>query len=133
MATSLLFRYNPKSLTAQIRDAERKVLIRQKRVDVNAARLIRKIHHQITNPATLLLASGIGFILGELTQCQIQKSHSVTDEPRATETTPLRTTLNFMTFAHTIYTTLPLVWMMKTFKQPDTSDQVDPIYPRKRS
>jgi hypothetical protein len=78
----------------------------------------------MTNPATLLLASGLGFILGELTQCQIQKSHSTTDEPRATETTPLRSTLNFMTFAHTLYTTLPLVWIMKSFKQPGTSDDV---------
>jgi hypothetical protein len=79
----------------------------------------------MTNPATLLLASGIGFILGELTQCQNPKSHSCTDEPRATEATPLRTTLNFMIFVHTLYTALPRVWMMKSFKQTGTSDQVD--------
>jgi hypothetical protein len=133
MAASLLFRFNPTSLTAQIRDAERKVLIRQKRVDFRAARLIRKIHHQMTNPATLLMASGIGFILGELTLCQNPKSHNSIDEPHATETTPLRTTLNFMTFVHTLYTTLPMVWMMKSFKQPGTSDQVDSIHPRKNS
>jgi hypothetical protein len=125
MVTSWLFRYNSKSLTAQIRDAERKVLIRQKRVDVRAARMIRKLHHQMTEPVTLLLASGIGFILGELTQCQNPKSHSAVDEPRTTDITPLRTTLNFMTSAYTLYTALPLVWMMKFFKQPGISDQVD--------
>jgi hypothetical protein len=125
MTTSILIRCKPKSLTAQIRDAERKVLIRQRGFDDRAAMLTRKIHQQMTKPVTLLLASGIGFILGELTQCQNPKSHSATDEPRAAETTPLRTTLNFMTFAHTLYTALPLVWMMESFKQPGTSDQVD--------
>lgn len=125
MATSLLIRCKPKSLTAQIKDAERQVLIRQRGFDDSAVMLTRKIHQQMTKPATLLLASGIGFILGELTQCQNPKSRGAADKPRASETTPLRTALNLMASAQTLYTALPLVWMMKSLHQPSTSDQAD--------
>jgi hypothetical protein len=72
----------------------------------------------------LLLAGGIGFILGELTQRQtIQSRGSLEEEPRASETTPWRTALNLMTLVHTLYTALPLVWMMKFLYQPDLSGQ----------
>jgi hypothetical protein len=112
-----------KSLTAQIRDAEQQVLIQQRGVGVRTATLVRKIHYQITAPATLLLAGGIGFIIGELTKRQTPQSSGTADKPRVVETTPLRTALNLMTSVHTLYTALPLAWMMKSFNQPRTSGQ----------
>ena len=115
MASYRLNRSQPKSLTAQIRDAERQVLNRQRGVGVRAAALVRTIHQQLTAPATLLLAGGIGFIMGELTQRHPPQSRGTDDKPRAAETTPLRTMLNFMTSAHALYTALPLAWMMKSF------------------
>jgi len=119
----LLKRYKPKSLRAQIRAAERELMNRQQRVGVRTATLVRNIHQQVTAPATLLLAGGIGFILGELTQRQSAKSRSAAGKLRTTETTPLRTALNLMTSIHTLYTALPLAWLMKSFYQPDLSGQ----------
>ena len=117
MKTYPLNRNKSKSLTltVQIRDAEQEVLKRQQRICVRTATLVRKIHQQMTAPATLLLAGGIGFIIGEITKRQIPNSSGSADKPRAAETTPLRTVLNLMTSIHTLYTALPLAWMMRSF------------------
>ena len=119
----LLKRNKPKSLRAQIRAAERELLNRQRRVGVRTATLVRNIHQQVTAPATLLLAGGIGFILGELTQRQTTQSRGAAGKLPTTETTPLRTALNLMTSIHTLYTALPLAWLMRSFYQPDWSGQ----------
>lgn len=121
--TYLLKRNKPKSLRAQIRAAERELLNRQQRVGVRTATLVRNIHQQVTAPATLLLAGGIGFILGELTHRQTTQSRGAAGKLRTTETTPLRTALNLMTSIHTLYTALPLAWLMKSFYQPNLSGQ----------
>jgi len=79
----------PKSLTAQINAAERQVLNRQQEVGIRTTTLVRKIHQQMTAPATLLLAGGIGFIIGELTKRQTSKKRPGTvDKPQATENSP---------------------------------------------
>jgi hypothetical protein len=114
----------PKSLTAQINAAERQVLNRQQEVGIRTATLVRKIHQQMTAPATLLLVAGIGFIIGELTKRQTSKKRPGTvDKPHATETSPLRIALNLITSARTLYTALPLVWMVKSYFQPGALDQ----------
>ncbi len=113
----LLKRNNLKSLRTQIRAAERALLNRQRRVEVRTGTLVRNIHQQVTAPATLLLAGGIGFILGELTRRQTTKSRAAAGKLRITETTPLRTALNLTTSIQTLYTALPLAWMMKFFHQ----------------
>ena len=110
-----------KSLTAQIRDAERQVLSSQQRVGVRTATLIRNIHQQMTAPATLLLAGGLGFILGELTKRKNLNSCGIADKSRTSETTLLRTALNLLTSVHTLYTALPIAWIIKSFYQPGSS------------
>ena len=77
-----------KSLTAQIREAERQILIRQQGVGLRTATLIRKIHQQMTAPSTLLLAGGIGFIIGELTKRQTTQIPCTADKQNTTELTP---------------------------------------------
>jgi len=129
MAACLPNRSKSKSLTAQIRDAEQQVLNRQQGVGVRTAALVRKIHQQMTAPATLLLAGGIGFILGELTKRQPATFHGTADEPRPAETTPLRTALNLLTSARTLYTALPLAWIMKSSRTPGAPRQA----PKRRS
>ena len=111
------------SLSTQIGAAERELLNRQRRVGVRTATLVRNIHQQVTSLATLLLAGGIGFILGELTQHPTTQSRGATGKLRTTETTPLRSALNLMTSSHTLYTALPLAWLMKSFYQPDLTSQ----------
>jgi len=115
-----------RSLTAQIRDAEQQILIHQRGVDVRAAILIKKIHKEITAPTTLLLTFGIGFIIGELTRRQTTNSRSAAEKPRTTGTSPLRTALNLMVSVHTLYTALPIAWMIKSFHQPCASNRQAP-------
>jgi hypothetical protein len=72
----------------------------------------------MTAPATLLLAGGIGFIFGELTQRHTTQSLGAAGKKlRTTEMTPLRTALSLMTSIHTLYRALPLAWMMKSLHQ----------------
>ncbi len=114
-----------KSLNAQIRDAERRVLNHQQAIDIRAATLIQTIHQQMIAPATLLLAVGIGFILGELTKPSQKFLGTITDKPPTAKTTPLRTALNLMSSARTLYATiLPLVWILKSFTQSGEVSQV---------
>ncbi len=115
--------YLPESLTAQINAAELQVLNRRQEVGIRTATLVRKIHQQMTAPSTLLLAGGIGFMIGELTKRQTPKPRDTVDKPHATVTTPLKIALNLMTSARALYTALPLAWMMKSYCQPDASGQ----------
>jgi hypothetical protein len=113
-----------KSLTAKIRNAEQQIAIRQRGVDVNAASLIKKIHQQMTAPSTLLLTVGIGFIIGELTKRQTSSGRGTADRQRHTGISPLRTALNLMISVHTLYTALPVAWIIKSFHQPSAPAQV---------
>ena len=114
-----------KLLTAQIRDAERQVSIRQREVGVRADKLVQKVYQRMTAPATLLLACGIGFVFGELTKRQTTQFRGSGDTSATAETTtPLRTALNLVSSARTLYTgVLPLAWMVKSFRQPGTPNQ----------
>jgi len=114
------------ALTAQIRDAEQQILIRQRGVGARADNLIKKIHQEITAPSTLLLAGGIGFIIGELTKRQTTYNRDSANKQRTTGTLPLRTALNLLSSIHTLYTALPIAWMIKSFYQPRASERPAP-------
>lgn len=99
-----------KSLTAQIRDAEFQVLECQRMAIIRVDTLIQKTQQQMTAPANLLLAAGIGFVLGELTKSKSFKSHDTTnEEPRVAETTDitkiLMSALNQLATINALYTT----------------------------
>jgi hypothetical protein len=121
MASHHLNRSKANSLASQIRDAERQVLSRQQRIDSRTDTLVRTIHQQMTAPTTLLLLSGAGFIIGELTKRQPAKFRDTGDKSVSAEISPLRVALNLITSIQTLYTALPIVWMIKTFFQPDSS------------
>jgi hypothetical protein len=113
-----------KSLAGQIRDAERQILKRQQGIGVRTAMLVRKIHQQMTAPATLLLAGGIGFIVGELTKRQNLNNRGNAVKSHTTETTtPFKSALNLIISLHTFYTALPLAWIIKSLHQPGESGQ----------
>ena len=105
------------SLTAQIRDAEQKILIHRRGVGVRATTLIKKIHHEMTAPSTLLLAGGIGFIIGELTKRQTINSPDATNIQSTVQISPLKTALNLITLMHSLYIALPVSWKSKLFHQ----------------
>ena len=112
-----------KSLTAQIKDAERELLNHQQKFDVHTTMLVRTIYQQI-NPATPLLAAGIGFIFGELTRRHHAQPCSVPGKQRKTAGTLWKTALNLITSLHTLNTALPLTWIIKNIYQSNVSGQV---------
>jgi hypothetical protein len=112
-----------KSLTAKIRGAEKQILIRQQGVGVRATTLIKKIHQEITAPSTLLLVVGIGFIIGELTKRQTTNNRNTANKQCTIETSPLKTAVNLLISVHTLYSALPIAWMIKSLRQPRTSNR----------
>ncbi len=114
----------PKTLAVQIRDTERQLLSRQQEIDIRTATLIRKIHRQLATPTTLLLAGGIGFIIGELTKRHPTTFRSSALRPHTAGTSPLRIALNLITSARTLYTALPIAWMMKSYYQQEAPGKI---------
>ncbi len=111
-----------KRLTDSISDAELQLSNRQRQINVRTTQLVHDIHRQMTAPASLLLAGGIGFLMGELTQRNPPKIQSNPNATPSVDTTPLQDLLKLITFGRTAYTTLlPLAWMVKSFRQRDAS------------
>jgi hypothetical protein len=124
MAHYLVRRSKSKFLAAQIREAERHVLIRHDRIAVCTTALVDHLHQEMTAPTTLWLAGGFGFILGELTRRQTKKLPDTTSKPRRAQTSPVITALKLLTSIQTLYTALPVAWILRTFHKSRT---VSPI------
>lgn len=113
-----------RSLADQIKDAEHRVLSRRYGVRVRSAMLERKIRNQVTSPGALLLAGGTGFLIGALTKRRSPRPESRGKTPRPGETppltveaTPLMVAMNLMTSAYTLYKTLPVASIVKSFRR----------------
>ncbi|WP_157770284.1 hypothetical protein [Methylomonas koyamae] len=112
-------RHETASLNERIRHAERQLSSRRRQVETAAAVLIDNIHRQMTAPASLLLASATGFIVGELTESQPSPAADTAGRTNPTATkTPLMTLFNLMASVHTLYTALPLAWTINAFYRP---------------
>jgi hypothetical protein len=122
-------RINPTSLSAQIKHAEQQVLNRKRKISVGTTTLVRKMQQQMIAPTTFLLAAGVGFLIGEITKREPSKTRDTTDKPNTVETSPLRTALNLVTSIQTLYTALPIAWMINTFNQRGTSSGQAPEQP----
>jgi len=108
----------PTGLAAQIRDAERQVAQRQRQVGLRAATLLSTVRRQISSPASLLLAGGGGFVLGELTRRPAPQAPSTDGQPAAEGRAPWHTVLNLIGSARALYTGLvPILWMVKSRQQ----------------
>ncbi|NOT10397.1 MAG: hypothetical protein HOP23_00930 [Methylococcaceae bacterium] len=106
-------------LPAEIRNAAHQLSIQQRCVDVRAAIVIRKIHKQMTAPTTLILASAIGFMFGELTQCPRSDCQNSVNQSSHKMLPPLTSVLKLLISVHTLYTALPVAWkILPTNKRP---------------
>jgi hypothetical protein len=114
------FKHNM-SLKAQIRDTERRVLQREALVRLGKIKLIGNLHRQITSTASLMLAGGIGFMTGELSKCPKRRSSASAVNAPSTEKTPLRNAITLILMARTFYTSFPVTWLIKRFKQSEIS------------
>ncbi|MEQ1544630.1 hypothetical protein [Methyloglobulus sp.] len=124
MVTPTRNRINPTSLSAQIKDAEQQVLNRKQKINVGTATLLRKMQQQMIAPTTFLFAAGIGFLLGEITKRGPSKTHATTNQSQTVEISPLKTALSLVTSIQTLYTALPIAWMINTINRRGTSYQV---------
>ena len=96
-------------------------MLRKRGAGFRADTLIKKIHQEMTAPSTLLLTVGIGFIIGELTKRQPSKLDGSGYKTEDAGISPMQVAINLVTSIQTLYTALPIVWMIKTFVQPDSS------------
>lgn len=102
-------------LNTQIKEAERQIMDRQHRVQVRTDALVRDLRYEATLPTTLLLASEVGFIVGELTKPSLKKERQTAKQAYArsgADAAPLKKAVNFMSQAQKLYQTLPLVWIL---------------------
>jgi hypothetical protein len=104
----------PESLTARIKAAERQLASRRLGLDARAAGLVRTIHQRMTSPTSLLLAGGIGFLTGELTRRRSSEPVGTADASGIAPKTPLKSAISLIAAAHTLYTALPVAWLMKS-------------------
>ena len=73
MAATIRLRHKPASLAVQVMHAERQVLDRRRLVNVRTALLGHAIRRQMTSPAMLLCAGGLGFLAGQFTRRRASK------------------------------------------------------------
>ena len=112
-----------RSLSAQISKTEQQIFKQQGRVRIQTTRLISKLYQQLTAPATLVLAGSIGFIFGELTKGSNSKICSTAEKQSVAKASPLTIALKLLASAQTLFTALPLAWIMKSFENHDMSSQ----------
>lgn len=97
------------SLTAQISSTGRRLQNRRRLIQVRGATLRQTIREQMTDPALLLWASGMGFLIGELTRCQASESSDINRAPDSNHSW-FDTALNLIklaTWTHTLFAALP--------------------------
>lgn len=107
-------------LHTQIRDAERRVLNRQRAVTTCKLELIGSIRRKMVSPASLILAGSIGFITGELSKCPPREPRKTITDSGTAEPTRLRNVIDLMLMLHTLYSALPVSRLMKRFNQPSS-------------
>ncbi len=111
----------PAKLNRQIKDTEQKIGKHQRAIHIHSKALKSGLRQtMILKPAHLLLASGIGFILGELTHCQ---SVEATDDAQTGEISPLKVAFNLLSTARSLYAALPLVLMISSYYQSSRPEQ----------
>jgi hypothetical protein len=104
------------SLNLQIYAAEQQLVQRRLRVSKLSSRLLCHVQQRITEPASLLLAGGVGFMFAELTKHEPQKKTSSSiKHPVGKATSVLNILLSCIAFMHELYAALPLILIAKAY------------------
>lgn len=120
MAANLRNEKNSISLTVKIQDAGRHLLDRKRLVGVRSSMLAQNIRKQMASPVLLLSAGGIGFLIGELTQRNINRSRGADGSPGSDRSsfknvnTFFRVALNLTTWARALLAALPVAQTQPT-------------------
>lgn len=113
------------TLAAQIEETERQLMIRQRRAHIHADTLFRDLQKEMTSPTTLVVASEVGFILGELTRRPSESERKTANREsdhasRADKASPLKEALDLGSLLAAIYQAVPLAWIVDTFHPQET-------------
>ena len=106
-------RRNSQSLKTQIKNAEQQIYKRRRSVSIRSSTLIRHIQLSITRPGALLLMSGIGFIIAELSKNPSPKPAG--SSQARPHTTPLMKAMNLVGLMRSLFSALSLVWLLKSY------------------
>jgi hypothetical protein len=117
MKTFFLNWRHSNSLSSQIGALERQVLAHRQAIPIQRDSLVVKARLLMTAPSTMLLTSGVGFMIGEVTKRQSPQPKNADEKSKAAESSPLITALNLITTARTLYMALPIAWILKSSKQ----------------
>lgn len=109
------------TLAAQIEETERQLMIRRQRAHIHADALLRDLQKEMTSATSLVLASEVGFILGELTKRPAKSERKTASQEgnhtshAADEVSPLKEALDLGSLLAAIYQAVPLAWIVDTF------------------
>jgi hypothetical protein len=106
MAANIRQRYKPAALTVQVAQAEGRVLQRRRLVGVRASMLGQSIRRQLTSPAMLLWAGGLGFAAGHFTQREASTPSNI-ERPRGSYNELFARALKLIAFARTLSRAFP--------------------------
>jgi len=107
MAENLRQRHKPASLAVQVTQAEWRVLHRRRLIGARASILAQRIQAQLTSPAMLLLAGGLGFGAGHFSRRQAS-TPSDTEHPRGAHNKLFGRALKLITLARILSRFVPL-------------------------
>lgn len=105
MTVDVRRRDKPAPLSVRVTLAEQRVLARRQMVRTRIALLGRTLRSQLSSPAALLWAGGLGFAAGEFTRRPVRASGKA-ERPRAPVTLVDRV-LKLMTFVRTLSSVFP--------------------------
>lgn len=116
------------TLAAQIEETERQLMLKQYRAHIHADKLIRDLQKEMTSTTSLVLASEVGFILGELTKRPAKSERKTASQDsdhtsHADEVSPLKEALDLGSLLAAIYQAVPLAWIVDTFHPQGTPAQ----------
>lgn len=111
------------TLAGQIQETERQLMKRQHYAHIHANTLVMDLKQEMASPTTLLLASELGFIVGELTKRPSKKERQITkkdtDGISQADISPLKEALDIGSLVAALYQAIPLAWIMDTFHPQD--------------
>jgi hypothetical protein len=107
MAANMRQRDKPACLTVQVMHAERQLLDRRRLVKVRATMLGQNLRRQLTSPAMLLVAGGLGFVVAYFFTKRQVSTPSNTEGPRGSHTKLFAWALKLIALGRTVSRAFP--------------------------
>jgi hypothetical protein len=106
MAVDIRQRDKPASLSVQVTLAEQRLLARRQMVRSRISTLGQNLHSQISSPAALLWAGGLGFAAAEFTR-RLSRAPANAERPRAPPSKLFDRALKLMALVRTLSSAFP--------------------------